>query len=121
MADFQETILCLPQNRDTGLLAPSLTSTLVLELGPETQHLLAGIERQLSRIADAVGRQGGTGLGSPKATYSVKEAAQMLGRSESTIRRWIREGELESTKSAASQQGRHMIPYGSLRKYLGSG
>ncbi len=53
-----------------------------------------------------------------KPAYSVKEAAQLLGKAEQTIRRWIREGKLESRKSSDAQQGHHMIPYASIEKHL---
>ena len=121
MREFKGAILRLPQALDTGLFEPSPARTRVLELGPQAQRVLADIECQLGRIADAVAGQDPLGLGSPRATYSVKEAARMLGRSESTVRRWISEGKLDSAKSADTQQGRHMIPLASLRKYLGSG
>ena len=121
MRDYPDTIIHLPQTFDTDVFAPSSTATFVLELGPETQRVLASIEHQMARIADAVGRQGAAEPGPPRATYSVKEAAQLLGKSESTVRRWMREGRLGSTKSTDTQQGRHMIPFASLRKYLGSG
>jgi len=121
MRDFPDTIIHLPQTFDTDVFPPSSTATFVLELGPETQRVLANIEHQMARIADAVSRQAGREPGSPRAVYSVKEAAQMLGKSESTVRRWIREGKLDSTEPADNMQGRHMIPLASLRKYLGSG
>ncbi|MCK4282914.1 MAG: helix-turn-helix domain-containing protein [Candidatus Brocadiae bacterium] len=57
----------------------------------------------------------------PKPTYSVKEVAQLLGKSEATIRRWIREGKLESRKPRQHQQGKHIIPHHSVAEYLGSG
>ena len=64
---------------------------------------------QLTRIADSlevIANRGGQEL---RPVYSVKEVAQMLGRSEGTVRRFIREGKLESSKSADGKQGQHLI------------
>ena len=73
---------------------------------------------QVSRLADDVKQLRDRGPASLKPAYSVKEAASLLGRSEQTVRRWIREGKLESAKSADSQQGRHMISYASIKRLL---
>ncbi len=76
------------------------------------------LHHQLSRIADALealARQNGQAM---KPTYTVREAAHVLGKSEATIRRWIREGKLESAKSSESQQGQHMIPHHGIERYL---
>jgi len=78
------------------------------------------LARQAARIADALEKMSSGGAQTLKPTYSVAEAAQLIGRSDATIRRWIREGMLESTKSADSRQGRHLIPRHSIERYLGS-
>ena len=73
---------------------------------------------QLSRIADnleKLAEQNGHQL---KPAYTVAETAQMLGKSGATIRRWIREGRLESTKSSEAQQGQHLIPRHAIERYL---
>jgi excisionase family DNA binding protein len=94
----------------------------VLRLGSGSDEVVSGLRRIcgiLEEIADelkALRKQGGR---EAKQAYSVKEAAQLLGRSEQTIRRWIREGKLETTKSADNQQGRHLVPHSSVAQYLG--
>jgi len=59
MRDYPDTIIHLPQTFDTDVFAPSSTATFVLELGPETQRVLANIEHQMARIADGAGMQAG--------------------------------------------------------------
>ena len=89
-----------------------------LSQGEENGEVLRDICHQLSRIADSLERIARSEADDMKPTYTVKEAAQLLGKSPSTIRRWIREGKLESSKSADNQQGQHFIPASSIYKYL---
>jgi excisionase family DNA binding protein len=78
--------------------------------------------RELSRRLEALEAGTGHAVAAQPATvhptYTVKEAAQLLGKSQATIRRWIREGKLRSTKTSDSQQGQHLIPYASLAPFL---
>lgn len=46
--------------------------------------------------------------------YSLQEAAELLGRSEVTVRRYVKTGKLASKKLG----GKYIIPAAELRKYL---
>ncbi len=46
--------------------------------------------------------------------YSIAQAAELLGRSEVTIRRYIKSGKLKANRLA----GPYVIPAAELRKYL---
>ena len=78
--------------------------------------------RELASRLEAL--EAGAGCESPAQfptvppTYTVAEASHLLGKSPHTIRRWIREGKLRSTKTSDSQQGQHVIPYASLAPFL---
>ena len=104
------------QQSRSSLLLQELEEQLALE--GEHGEVLWEICHHLSRIADSLEELARFRKEDIKATYTVKEAAQVLGRSPSTIRRWIREGKLESSKSADNQQGQHLIPAASIQKYL---
>lgn len=100
------------------LLMANGTATPSVSLNESTD---SDLHHQLCRIADALEalvHQNGQAL---KPTYTVKEVAQILGKSEPTIRRWIREGRRESTKSGENQQGQHLIHGHSIQKYCGAG
>lgn len=84
-------------------------------------EMIQGLCHQLSRIGDSLEKMADQRGEALKPAYSVKEAAQMLGKSEPTIRRWIREGKLASAKSSDSPQGQHLIPRHSIEKYLSNG
>jgi excisionase family DNA binding protein len=91
----------------------------------EVDALLLGNALQMLDLADRVGaleagdvQEGHSQPAPPPATYTVREAADLLGRSPDTIRRWIRLGKLRSTKSTDSQQGQHLIPYASLAPFF---
>ena len=86
--------------------------------GPGRGEQYDGIARQLKRIADALEKMIMTNGTELKAAYSVKETAELLGKSESTIRRWIREGKLQSAKTSDSVQGQHLIPRHSVEELM---
>jgi excisionase family DNA binding protein len=94
----------------------------VLRLGRGNEEVVAelrhirGILEEMAVELKAL-REGGDH--EVKPVYSVKEAGQLLGRSEQTVRRWIREGQLDSEKAGESQQARHIIPHASVAQYLG--
>lgn len=52
-----------------------------------------------------------------KLAYSLKETAQALGVSHSTVRRMVAEGELSSVRTGA----RVLIPVESVRNFLQTG
>ena len=84
----------------------------------EDGEVLREICFHLSRIANSLEKMARRDGNELKPTYTVSEAANILGRSPSTVRRWIREGKLESSKSADNQQGQHLIPRHSIQEYL---
>jgi len=76
--------------------------------------LVEPLPARMDRLASAIEALAAQSEGPRKPYYSVKEVAAILGRSEQTVRRWIREGKLASSKSSDAQQGQHLIPYASL-------
>ena len=106
-----------PEVSRSAFLLRELREEIAREEGDDGE-VLREICFQLSRIAGSLEKIASRDGQELKPAYTVKEAAQMLGRSPSTIRRWIREGKLESTKSAEKQQGQHVIPAGSIRQFL---
>ena len=60
--------------------------------------------------------------GKAKPFYTVREAADLLGRTPYTIRRWIRDGKLEATKpNGGGARDQYLIEVGELRELLLSG
>jgi excisionase family DNA binding protein len=106
-SDDRDDSLPVPHLRASDVYGPKANRKDVDELSERVERLTGELEE--------LRKSGATGV---KPTYSVKEAARLLGKSEQTIRRWIREGKLESTKSSDVQQGHHLIPYSSLAEYL---
>ncbi len=54
-----------------------------------------------------------------KATYTIHEAAQLLGRSDYTIRRWVHEGRLAAIRiNGSGPKGRLLIAHGELQRLL---
>lgn len=51
-----------------------------------------------------------------KAFYTIDETAEILRVSDDTIRRWIREGRLNSVQ--VFRYGKHRIPYGELKRFI---
>ena len=85
------------------------------------QKKVQELSDRVDRLSDEFEKSREGGAAALKPAYSVKEAAQLLGRSQQTVRRWIREGKLESRKSSDAQQGHHLIPYASIEKHLRDG
>ncbi len=106
-SDGHEDDLPVPILRAADVYGPRPGEKKVDELSERVEHLSNEVEAL---------REGGAAALKP--AYSVKEAAQLVGRSEQTVRRWIREGKLESTKSSDTQQGQHMISYASIERHL---
>lgn len=104
------------QQSRSSLLLQELEEQLSQE--GEDREILRDISRQLTRIADSLEKIASREHQEAKPTYTVKEASDLLGKSPSTIRRWIREGKLQSSKSADNQQGQHLIPRASLSEFL---
>ena len=78
----------------------------------------ASLSEKVSRLTETVEKLVQDKGESVRPTYTVKEAAQLLGKSTHTVRRWIREGKLQSTKTSDSQQGQHLITHASLAPFL---
>ena len=81
----------------------------------------ANLSEKVSRLTETVEKLARERSAPVRPTYTVKEAAQLLAKSTHTIRRWIREGKLQSTKTSDSQQGQHLIPHASLAPFLHGG
>jgi excisionase family DNA binding protein len=111
--DYELTLIGANQETENSRFTASRQSS-------ETE-LLQAIYDELKRLGDILELRASQVGEAPKTCYSVREAAQVLGKSEPTVRRWIREGKLESTKSSENQQGQHMIPRSSLQKYVQGG
>jgi excisionase family DNA binding protein len=54
-----------------------------------------------------------------RLAVQVKEAAYLLGVSETTIRNLVKQGKLESVKVGGEQRATRLIKYASLKKLLG--
>ena len=56
-----------------------------------------------------------------KQAYSVKEVAQLLGRSEWTVRRWVRQGTIEGAHVADNDKSPIVIPRWEVERLLSAG
>lgn len=54
----------------------------------------------------------------PKEEYTIGEASRALGVSIDTIRRWDREGKIETTRDAGN---RRVVPAGEIERLRGAG
>ena len=54
-----------------------------------------------------------------RLAVQIKEAAYLLGVSETTIRNLVKQGRLESVKVSGEQRATRLIKYASLKKLLG--
>ena len=106
-----------PADRDDIIPAPVLRAPDIYGRRADDETVQE-LSEQVERLSEDMKRLRGNTGAAPRPTYTVAEAAQLLGKSTQTIRRWIREGKLDSTKSANSQQGQHMVPYASIERYL---
>lgn len=70
--------------------------------------LIAGLTDAINRLADA------QEVRSAERVYTCKEAAKMLGRSQQTISRYIRQGRI----SKSERGGMIGIPESEIRKFL---
>ena len=59
----------------------------------ETQGTLRGLALEVSHLARSV-----TSKQQKREAYNVKEVAEMVGKSEWTVRRWIKDGKLSATR-----------------------
>ena len=54
-----------------------------------------------------------------RLAYSVREAAHMLGASESTVRQWVHEGKLRALRKGKGRDRQHFsIPLRSIQELL---
>jgi|GEM_PF-5396803 len=76
---------------------------------------LRDLSNQLSEVRQLIG-------GRTKEHLTVKEVAEMTGRAEYTVRRWITEGRLTATRiKQTGSRGRLLIQREELNRLIGSG
>jgi hypothetical protein len=73
---------------------------MTFELPPGLESRLTGIETMLAEIRHAL-----TGPQAGRQSYTVEEAAALMGRKPYTVREWCREGRVNATKRPEKRGG----------------
>lgn len=87
---------------------------------PEDQ--LGHIMSQLTHLRSSVDEIRDRITGIAKDHYTVEEIAQATGRNPYTIRRWIRDGQLNAVRvDGSGPRGRLLVPREELQRIVGDG